>query len=476
MKINIKNIIFVIGILALSNSCDNFLDVHPKGEVLGKDLLTDQKGFENALYGVYASLRTDELYGHNLSYYNLDIMAQYYSCFGNTFVTEIQQFNYKHSEIEESFYDIWSKMYTNISNVNNVLDNLEHESPNSLGYYNIYKGEALGLRAFMHFDLLRIFSTQITLDEEAAGIPYRTHFSLDATEILKAKEVYKHIISDLQTAEKLLADETLYETSATANTNFLKDQQIHFNQQAVQATLARAYLTQGNLDSALYYARQVIDKQKQTLDEKTEIDNDVAGVLSRKETIFGLYSKNFYNNVVAELYRNESYRSLDLRYDIREIYQKKRVGNDYRWDSWFYTLSQNLRLSKFLDKYVLNNAEYNRPNWQIRGINLIRLPEMYYIAAECLLKQNKYPEALSFFNDMLRSRGLTPLDERYPEETLTLERITEERYKEFIGEGQTFFNMKRLNLDIENTEGLIVPASNSVYVISIPEQEYDYRK
>ena len=35
-------------------------------------------------------------------------------------------------------------------------------------FYNIYKGEALGVRGFMHFDLLRIFSEQV-MENEGAG-------------------------------------------------------------------------------------------------------------------------------------------------------------------------------------------------------------------------------------------------------------------------------------------------------------------
>ena len=474
MKINIRNIIIVLGIMIFTSSCDNFLDIQPKGQVRGKDLLTDQKGFENALYGVYATLRNDALYGRTLSYYNLEIMAQYYDCFGNEFVTQLRQFNYKHSQIETSFFDVWCKMYNNISNVNNVLENLTHESSSSLKFYDIYKGEALGLRAFMHFDLLRLFSEQITHNENANGIPYNTHFSLKAPEILKAKEVYKHLIHDLRESEKLLQNKTLYD-QATDNDNFLKDQQIHFNLQATQATLARVYLTQGNTDSALYYARQVIQAGKQNLLSKTEINGDLTSVLSRKETIFGLYSKTFYSNTTAELYRSTSFLSLNPRFNIYDLYQHNRIGNDYRWDFWFYNSDIGLRISKFLDRYVLNNTEYNRPQWQIRGLNLIRLPEMYYIASECLLKQNNYPQALHYFNEILSSRGLTPLDERIPEETLTLERITEDRYKEFIGEGQTFFNMKRLHLDIVNTESVTIPASNKIYVVNIPEQEFDYR-
>ena len=97
-------------------------------------------------------------------------------------------------------------MYSNIAYANNVLEHLEKFSPADMQFYNIYKGEALGLRAFMHFDLLRIFSEQITVNESADGIPYSTRFSLFAPDILKSKDVYKRIISDLRSAEQLLDD------------------------------------------------------------------------------------------------------------------------------------------------------------------------------------------------------------------------------------------------------------------------------
>ena len=475
MKLNLKNIVLMLGVLLLSSSCENFLDVHPKGEVTSKELLKDQKGFENALYGVYATMRDQTLYGRYLSYYTLDGMAQYYTSFGNTYITELRAYNYKQTDVETEFYNIWCKMYSNISNVNNVLENLKHESTSSLKYYNIYQGEALGLRAFMHFDLLRIFSDQITENPGAEGIPYATEFSLTTPEFLKAKEVYTRIKNDLKEAERLLNDPDLY-NSATAIDNYLKDQSIHFNLQAIQATLARVYLTENNPDSALYYANQVIKSEKQSLLKKTDLKNAFAGVLSPKETIFGLYFKGFYENVSKDLQQSISFYSLDLRYNIANIYQQNRVGNDYRWDEWFLpgSSTSNIRLKKITDIYLLNNKEC--PAEVIQGINLIRLPEMYYIASEAALLKGNYPDALYYFNQVLISRGLTALDERIPAVTLTLERIDEERYKELIGEGQSFFNMKRRNLDIQNADGQTIKASSKIYTVEIPEQEFDYRK
>ena len=91
----------------------------------------------------------------------------------------------------------------------------------------------------------------------------------------------------MRSAEQLLDDEELY-ASVSSNANFLKDQNIHLNLQAVQATLARVYLTEGTLDSALYYAQQVIQAPGLSLLDYTDIAGDLAGKLSSKETVFGI--------------------------------------------------------------------------------------------------------------------------------------------------------------------------------------------
>lgn len=36
--------------------------------------------------------------------------------------------------------------------------------------------------------------------------------------------------------------------------------------------------------------------------------------------------------------------------------------------------------------------------------------------------------------------------------------------------------MKRLNLDILNVEGKIIPADKKVYVVDIPSQEFEFRR
>ena len=45
-----------------------------------------------------------------------------------------------------------------------------------------------------------------------------------------------------------------------------------------------------------------------------------------------------------------------------------------------------------------------------------------------------------------------------------------------FGEGQVWYNMKRLNKDINsNLDVKVIPASEDIYVIPIPQAEFDYR-
>lgn len=470
----IINILILAVSLVFTTSCDDFLDITPDGQVKRDELLNTKDGIEEAIYGVYAQLRSNSLYGQELSYSYLEIMAQTLDCYGNDAITALSNYDYEYSTVEYVFESVWTEMYKNISNVNSILNSPLIE--NATEYpYTVYRGEALGLRAFMHFDLMRIYAEQITVNPEADGIPYATEFSLNTPDFEKLAKNYEHIIADLKEAEELLAGEDQYANSAV----FMQDRQIHFNLYAVQATLARVYLTMGDKENAYIYAKKVIDNSGRTLNNKIDLVGDVAGVLSKKETIFGVYFAGFYNNVSTKLQQTSSYYSLDPRDDIMDIYNEEADGLDYRVNAYFTSVelggSERIRLSKLTDIYELQGIASSRPTDLILGINMIRIPEMYYICAECLLDSD-YDKALEYFDAVLVSRGLEPMANRTEGSTLTQELINLDRYKEFVGEGQTFFNMKRQNLLIKSVDGIkTYQPSTAIYVVPIPDSEYENR-
>ena len=458
----IKYFICLFVVLVATTSCEDFLNITPDGQSKRDEQLSTPEGIEDAMYGVYSQLRSPSLYGQELYYQTLEIMAHNLYVSNNDDYYALGNFEYDNTFVKSQFEAIWIAMYKNISNVNSVLDAPLVKEATEFPY-SIYRGEALGLRAFMHFDLVRLFAEQYTLNPEADGIPYATEFALKTPAFESLEKNYGHILADLLEAERLLANENEYKDAG----NYMLDRQIHFNLYAVWGTLARVYFTMGNNEKAGMYARKVIEDGKFMLKEKTEVKDDMAGVLSKKETLFGVYYSGFYANVSEKLEQLKPNSSLYLRHDFKEMYEKDASGSDARFSAYFreedHADGLEYRLSKFTDIYEKNGTVSNRPSDLILGINLIRLPEMYYIMAEILLESDN-EQALAYYNDVRTHRGLEPL---------------EERFKEMIGEGQAFFNMKRLNLPISSSllkeKDKVYKPEDGIYVVPIPDIEMDNR-
>ena len=260
MKKTIYILTFMSALLFTTTSCEGFLNITPDGQAKRDELLSTQQGIEDAMYGVYSQLRTQSLYGQELHFSTLEILSHTLWCNGSDDIKAMGKYDWTHSSVKDVFESVWTAMYKNISNVNSVL-NAKLVKDATVYPYTVYRGEALGLRAFMHFDLVRLFAQQYTQNPKADGIPYATEFSLNTPEFESLEKNYEHILADLHEAELLLADEDKHENEG----NYMLDRQIHFNLRAVQATLARVYLTMGDLDNAAYYALAVINDGKYTL-------------------------------------------------------------------------------------------------------------------------------------------------------------------------------------------------------------------
>ena len=397
-------------------------------------------------------------------------MAQYFQSYGNTKVTRLLNYDYSHSTLRSLFQSAWTAMYANISNANSVLNSPMVAEATDYPY-KIYRGEALALRAMMHFDLLRLFAQQITVTPDASGIPYATDFSLKTPEFLTAAQVYDHIVSDLTTAEQLLADEADYE----GRSPYMTMRQTHLNIHAVRALLARVLLTRGDYERALGYARQVIDQSGCSLLGRNELAGAYGGVLSPRETLFGIYSATeFYETVYQDLWLSTSFYSLNPADNYPAIYE---VGGatDYRLTAFYETqMTGTVRFVKLVDKYKAEGRESQRPQQLVTGINMIRLPEMYYIVAECLATGGDTEGASKALNTVLTARGREPLSGQLTAAAVISE-VNADRQRELVGEGQQFFNMKRLNLPVRTLNGSQLPPSDALYVVPIPDIEYDYR-
>ena len=469
-----KKYILVIGFIVGMCSCENFLTIRPKSDITEKNLFAEAEGVEDAIYGVYARMAHSNLYAQDMTWGIPDIMAQYFEVNELWDIVHKNAANFVHTnnDLRKKYESMWTAMYQAIGYANNIINALQKKDENSFEYYNTYLGEMIGIRAFLHFDLLRLFAPHIGSKPDEQGIPYVRQWTPLVTPFNTVKEAYAAVTADLQESERLLTKGQ----EVTKTSDFTAEPQIHFNLYAAQATLARVYWMKGDLDSAAIYARKVIGSEKFRLAEPAEMELLMAQIVSPKEGIFGLatdqltelYSKAFVNG-------NEFITDQTLYADGSTylLYTTDMKGNDYRPSAWFTSTSTHYYFYKLL---IRTNVGLTNPfygNGNIPGITLIRLPEMYLILAEALLEKD--PDAArDYFDTFIASRGLTKLKELGVE--LTIEDIDKERRKEFFGEGQEFYNMKREKRDVRLLFGGTVQGDDEkTYTLLIPDSEFEYR-
>lgn len=145
--------------LLCCTSCEEWLKVDSEDRIMEDALYSNENGFRTALNGIYIDLLNSSLYGQTLTTTTFDVLAQYYDTSKplNTHAYVLLA-NYDHQKMKDAVSNTWAKGYALIGNINTLLEHCE-KNRNVLSDkgYHIIKGEALALRAMLHFDLLRIF-------------------------------------------------------------------------------------------------------------------------------------------------------------------------------------------------------------------------------------------------------------------------------------------------------------------------------
>lgn len=451
-------------------SCDQLLDVDPKSEVASETLFETEEGAQDALMGVYAKLADDALYGNQLSYRYLDVLAGYYKG-GTVLDNDLATINYDTEKFRKFAYGIWKKSYEVIGYLNNAIESMEGQAYDS----EIYTGEALGMRALLHFDLLRLFSQQQIEGSIPDGIPYVNAYTFRIQPFLNVSEVYDAIILDLERSIQLLlpTKNLMPDERDGMITDYFSTREIHFNFYAANALLARVYWMKGDLPNAKKYALTVVNSNKFQLSnpEMLEIKNLIKGTLSFKESIWGLYNSKKPAKLYTE-FRTTSDKPIPGYYTYLDYGSSAYSIVDLRYHNWFdWPVYPDL-----FTKLAPENPEDNS-RMELPGISMIRIPEMYYILAEADLTEDP-ALALDYFNTVITSRGLTAVT------AVTLDDVIAERRKEFVGEGQEWFSLKKYNTTFapnwlhpyyRNNPLYINTGTPELFTFPVPTQELEER-
>lgn len=482
MKINTYLLSLSLCLALIISSCKKVLEVEPQYVKDGSQIFTTLTDYEFALTGAYALFRQTGYYGNGAqttgSFSTLpDMMGEDLLQTTEDLANFANLTNYVFVASEDDLLVTWLAAYRVVAQSNLVLRNIEQFGAAEPKRVNRIKGQALAIRAMVHFDLLRYWGESYDRNATGLGIPYVTVVDVENRPArLSVKESYDKIFADLNAAETLLAD-----VDATINTSSAKS---YIDLNVARALLARINLYAKNYAEAERYASLVITGVPlATAAAFPNIwkDASVADVIWSVPFSAGEGSPS--NSLhVASSNRNR-YRPTAA---IQALFDNKTA--DVRYASYIASRATGSTAvintdpastitRKIVNKYIGRNAALdNLVNWKV-----FRTGEMYLIRAEArALQTGKEALALTDLNALRAARitGYAPV-------VLTgealLNAIYTERRKELFAEGHRWFDLKRTTRVVTRTDNTgaapgfqaTLSATSRIWVFPIPQAEID---
>lgn len=323
---------------------------------------------------------------------------------------------------------LWSEPYAAIYNSNSIIEGLTGNDQINPDLRDHLHGEALFMRALLHFYLVNFFG----------AVSYVVSTNIEINNRLSREgpsQVYPKIIRDLVEAERLM-----FEDYRVADGD-----RVRANRYAATALLARVYLYAGNWSETEATASKVIGQtgfyNLETLDNVFTATSQgsilqVASIgLSENENISPL--GDYF--VLTSVPRISLGGLASLNADILSFFGP----NDARRGSWIGIYTSGATTLYYSNKYKnhLDNEVAPPENTVI-----LRLAEQFLIRAEARAQLNDIPGAVADI-DVIRARaGATLLADSIPgiSQTQLLEFIEQERQRElFIEGGHRWFDLKR---------------------------------
>ncbi len=473
-----KSIKYIYYILPVITTACSWLDVGTKSEVDADEMFLTTEGYYTALTGVYVNMGNAALYGGYIPLSAIESLTQQYILpSDDTDRSKWGQYDYTTPGAKSYIDEVWGEMYNTIVNCNLLLENLRKEDCPEFeaGVWEVLTGEAIGLRAYMFFDLLRIYNESYLVNPQCDNVPLKKDFGFNLGEQITTEKAMELLMEDLEYARELLKDNDPISTNKIYEDKYLSyDRSQRMNYYAVTALMARMKMYRGDYASAYDYACEVIESTKFKFIETDKIiETDMYGKelkvdrIFMPEMIFALANDDILST------SRSSYESLngdfiksDNCYDADDVRR-----------NWLYT-NPSAKNKINLIRYQRSTLAEDAYKYHVSATPMLKLGEMYLILAESVLKDASIggvaPE--ESLNVLKGHRNAGQLASGIDAKTIDAH-ITREYICEFKGEGQLFFYYKRRNeqaVDDGHYTGNTIKMRTADYTWPLPEYEQDF--
>ena len=117
------NYILILLLLCCITACNDWLEVAPQAEKEESEMFEKEAGFRNVLIGAYIRMKSNNLYGEDLTYGSIEMLAQHWT---NTddLGKYLKAYNYEQGDVETKINSFYGNLYKVIADVNGLLNNI----------------------------------------------------------------------------------------------------------------------------------------------------------------------------------------------------------------------------------------------------------------------------------------------------------------------------------------------------------------
>lgn len=448
----------ILGCLAMvlsCTSCDNYLDLVPKG----KSVLNQTSDYVGLIEDVYGYPFDSEWYlCGEASSYNMTLIENYNSPLLSTSFFWNEEDERAPYLTDTGSSDMYATCYRKIAKYNIVIQHIS----SSVGSEEDKKAgmaQAKILRAYNYFILINTFAKPYnpTTASQDRGIILRTEFNLEEVgEQRTVAEVYAAIEKDISEALPNLPHVALNSFRPDRSFGCGLKAKVHLYKreidEALQAGLDAIKEAEGEGQHKLWNMNIEYNAgfnfYKTMFPTLPEFMLEYNGAMYSmfRTTVQNMYFKYEYNNPENLLYQHGinsmSPSPLMVRKPVANLFKP---SEDLRYTFNMGTMPP--RNTAEQGAISLNNM-MNR--WNCAGM---KLSDVYLMVAECYARKGSGSDAMKYVNDLRKNRLIAKyykdLVAKSAEEAIMM--VREERKRELLGTSNGFFDMRRFCAEFNET-------------------------
>ncbi len=449
MKKNIIRLLLCCGLGMSLSSCSKFLDREPLGQIGAQGYFNSETNANSAVMGMYRTMMNSFSFGQSL------VIIPEFSADHVEHSAKFQEYEvmaiHKITTNNPWMQNMWQAVYGSINAANNIIDEVPKMAEGTITAEkkNQFVGEAKFVRAMNYFFLVRAYGNvpmPLTATQESG---------LHDMDQSKPADIYTQIIKDLTDASSLLP------ANSPLSGDAFRGRASHW---AAKALLAKAYLYQSSITNdykqAAAMAEEVIKSGQYSLVSNF---SNIWVTENSSESIYEIqFDGQATNPLAAVANDNASVLFYAKEANVAKVY----ADNDKRKE---FTMKKNATSGRaFMGKF---------PNFSPASQNFpaIRLAEVYLIHAEAKARVDNSVSQASYASlKMVQDRaGVTKPISSYPNLAAYITAIQDEKERELMFEGETWFDQCRTKYALKKHPSL---TSENFFLYPIPIEQINQSK